>query len=132
MSHEIRTPLNGVLGMAQSLQSPTSLNEAQIEKVNVILDSGKTLTALLNDVLDISKIEAGKIEIATDRRRAQASPSTACASSSCTRAVERGLNIISNCGFGPAAAPALRSGARAPVRGQPALQRHQVHRARPS
>jgi signal transduction histidine kinase/ActR/RegA family two-component response regulator len=64
MSHEIRTPLNGVLGMAQSLVAD-GLSEHQTEKVNVILESGKTLTALLNDVLDLSKIEAGKIEIAT-------------------------------------------------------------------
>ncbi len=63
MSHEIRTPLNGVLGMAQSLSSE-ELAPQQREKVNVILDSGKTLTSLLNDVLDLSKIEAGKIEIA--------------------------------------------------------------------
>lgn len=63
MSHEIRTPLNGVLGMAQSLVNDGLLAD-QREKVDVILESGKTLTALLNDVLDLSKIEAGKIEIA--------------------------------------------------------------------
>ena len=63
MSHEIRTPLNGVLGMAQSLVNDGLLGD-QREKVDVILESGKTLTALLNDVLDLSKIEAGKIEIA--------------------------------------------------------------------
>jgi signal transduction histidine kinase/ActR/RegA family two-component response regulator len=91
MSHEIRTPLNGVLGMAQSLVAD-GLSPTQIEKVNVILDSGKTLTALLNDVLDLSKIEAGKIEIACvdgeiavtfDRLRQLF----------LQRAVERGLNI---------------------------------------
>ncbi len=63
MSHEIRTPLNGVLGMAQSLDSD-DLSPAQREKVAIILDSGRSLTALLNDVLDLSKIEAGKLEIA--------------------------------------------------------------------
>ncbi len=63
MSHEIRTPLNGVLGMAQSLVNDGLLTD-QREKVDVILESGKTLTALLNDVLDLSKIEAGKMEIA--------------------------------------------------------------------
>src|SRR5262249_13310423 len=63
MSHEIRTPLNGVLGMAQVLRSDT-LTDEQRQKVNVIFDSGQTLMALLNDVLDISKIEAGKLEIA--------------------------------------------------------------------
>ncbi len=62
MSHEIRTPLNGVLGMAQSLATD-NLTPEQREKVGVIVDSGKTLTSLLNDVLDLSKIEAGKIEI---------------------------------------------------------------------
>lgn len=62
MSHEIRTPLNGVLGMAQSLVSD-DLTPHQREKVDIILESGTTLTALLNDVLDLSKIEAGKIDI---------------------------------------------------------------------
>jgi signal transduction histidine kinase/FixJ family two-component response regulator len=62
MSHEIRTPLNGVLGMAQSLQGD-GLPAEQLEKIQVILDCGRTLTALLNDVLDISKIEAGKMEL---------------------------------------------------------------------
>ncbi len=62
MSHEIRTPLNGVLGMAQALEGD-GLNPDQKEKVGVILDSGKSLMALLNDVLDLTKIEAGKLEI---------------------------------------------------------------------
>lgn len=63
MSHEIRTPLNGVLGMAQALCGD-ELTADQREKVDIILDSGTTLTALLNDVLDMSKIDAGKMEIA--------------------------------------------------------------------
>ncbi len=63
MSHEIRTPLNGVLGMAQVLES-TRLDDDQRDYVAAILDSGRTLTSLLNDVLDISKIEAGKFDIA--------------------------------------------------------------------
>jgi PAS domain S-box-containing protein len=62
MSHEIRTPLNGVLGMAQALEQD-QLDPAQKEKVAVILDSGKSLMSLLNDVLDLTKIEAGKLEI---------------------------------------------------------------------
>ncbi len=63
MSHEIRTPLNGILGMTQVLAAD-ELTEAQKERVSVISESGQTLMALLNDVLDISKIEAGKMEIA--------------------------------------------------------------------
>ena len=62
MSHEIRTPLNGVLGMAQVL-AHTNLTPNQKEQVGTILDSGKTLMSILNDILDLSKIEAGKLEV---------------------------------------------------------------------
>ncbi|HOZ28384.1 MAG TPA: ATP-binding protein [Hyphomonadaceae bacterium] len=62
MSHEIRTPLNGILGMAQVLEMG-GLSSEQREQVQTILDSGRNLMALLNDVLDLSKIEAGKIAI---------------------------------------------------------------------
>jgi len=62
MSHEIRTPLNGVLGMAQVL-AHTKLTPDQKEQVATILDSGKTLMSILNDILDLSKIEAGKLEV---------------------------------------------------------------------
>jgi signal transduction histidine kinase/ActR/RegA family two-component response regulator len=63
MSHEIRTPLNGILGMAQVLEHEP-LTAPQRESVRTILDSGQTLMTLLNDVLDLSKIEAGKLDIA--------------------------------------------------------------------
>ncbi len=63
MSHEIRTPLNGVMGIAQSLEADDLAPEHK-EKVATILDSGKTLMTMLNDVLDLSKIEAGKLELA--------------------------------------------------------------------
>ncbi len=62
MSHEIRTPLNGVLGMAQVL-ARESLSRRQREYVDTIRDSGETLMAVVNDVLDLSKIESGKMEI---------------------------------------------------------------------
>lgn len=63
MSHEIRTPLNGILGMAQSLASDPDMTPTQREKVEIVLDSGRTLVAIVDDVLDLSKIEAGKLEI---------------------------------------------------------------------
>jgi signal transduction histidine kinase/CheY-like chemotaxis protein len=63
MSHEIRTPLNGILGMAQSLISDPELTPSQHEKVEILLDSGRTLLSLVDDVLDLSKIEAGKLAI---------------------------------------------------------------------
>lgn len=62
ISHEIRTPLNGVLGMAQAM-SADHLSEAQRGRLGVIQRSGEALTEILNDVLDLSKIEAGQLEI---------------------------------------------------------------------
>src|SRR6201999_3611326 len=62
MSHEIRTPLNGVLGMAQTL-SAEPLTAAQRDRVDIIRQSGETLLAILNDVLDLAKVEAGKLEL---------------------------------------------------------------------
>ena len=62
MSHEIRTPLNGILGMAQLLSS-SFINADQKLKINTILSSGRSLQAIINDVLDMSKIEAGFIEL---------------------------------------------------------------------
>jgi len=61
-SHEIRTPLNGVLGMASALEA-TELNDKQRRMVNVITESGAALSQILNDILDLSKIEAGKLEL---------------------------------------------------------------------
>jgi signal transduction histidine kinase/CheY-like chemotaxis protein len=62
MSHEIRTPLNGVLGMTQAM-AIGPLSDVQRERLAVIRSSGEALLAILNDVLDLSKIEAGKMEL---------------------------------------------------------------------
>ena len=63
MSHEIRTPMNGILGMAEMLLLPETSNEERIDYSRTILNSGQTLLTLLNDILDISKVEAGKFEL---------------------------------------------------------------------
>ena len=66
MSHEIRTPLNGILGMAQLLLM-ADVTDAQRETyTRTILASGQTLLTLLNDILDISKVEAGKLELTNE------------------------------------------------------------------
>ena len=63
MSHELRTPLNGILGYAQILLQARTLDEKQIGALNVIRQSGEHLLMLINDILDLAKIEAGKLEL---------------------------------------------------------------------
>ncbi|MDJ0518902.1 MAG: PAS domain S-box protein, partial [Trichodesmium sp. MO_231.B1] len=63
MSHELRTPLNAILGFSQLLVRDDSLKEAQIEQVEIINRSGEHLLNLINDILSMSKIEAGKVTL---------------------------------------------------------------------
>jgi len=65
MSHEIRTPMNGVIGAA-SLLLGTELDEMQEEFVHTIQVSGENLLTIINDILDYSKIEAGKIDLESE------------------------------------------------------------------
>jgi PAS domain S-box-containing protein len=62
MSHEVRTPLNGIMGMLQ-LARTTPLNPEQMECITIALESSRKLTAILGDILDLSRIESGKLEI---------------------------------------------------------------------
>lgn len=63
MSHELRTPLNGILGYTQILTRDKTLTTLQKDGLNIIHQSGKHLLTLINDVLDLSKVEAGKLEL---------------------------------------------------------------------
>ncbi|MDZ7740616.1 MAG: response regulator [Bacteroidota bacterium] len=63
MSHEIRTPLNGIIGMADLALMDRDLNELQTERIQDIKQSGESLLDIINEILDISKIEADKLEL---------------------------------------------------------------------
>ena len=63
MSHELRTPLNGILGYAQILQQSTDLKDKEKQGVNIINQCGVHLLTLINDILDLSKIEAQKMDL---------------------------------------------------------------------
>ncbi|XYI03780.1 AAA family ATPase [Sorangium sp. So ce1128] len=63
MSHELRTPLNAILGYAQILKRSSGLEDRQAAGLNTIQQSGQHLLTLINDLLDLAKIEAGKLEL---------------------------------------------------------------------
>ncbi|MEM9245010.1 MAG: ATP-binding protein, partial [Cyanobacteria bacterium P01_F01_bin.153] len=66
MSHELRTPLNGIMGYAQVLQNMPDMPAVARDRLNTIYQCGAYLLALINDILDISKVEAGKMELNPD------------------------------------------------------------------
>ncbi len=63
MSHELRTPMNSILGLTELMLEKVDLEPRNKERLEVVLNSGKRLMTLINDILDLSKIEAGKVEI---------------------------------------------------------------------
>ena len=69
MSHELRTPLNAIIGFSEVMEARLfgELNEKQHEYVRDILQSGQHLLSLINDILDLSKVETGRVELATSR-----------------------------------------------------------------
>lgn len=63
MSHELRTPMNSILGLTELILEEPSLGKKNKERLQVVLKSGNRLMNLINDILDLSKIEAGKMDI---------------------------------------------------------------------
>ena len=63
MSHELRTPMNSILGLTELILDKAQMSGKNRERLEVVLKSGKRLMSLINDILDLSKIEAGKMEI---------------------------------------------------------------------
>lgn len=65
-SHEVRTPLNGILGMAEVMLMENKLDAANRQRVETVKSAGSTMLALIDDILDISKMEAGKMTLAEE------------------------------------------------------------------
>jgi PAS domain S-box-containing protein len=63
MSHEIRTPMNGILGFADLLTDPENSKETQRKYIQIIQHSGQRMLSIINDLIDISKIEAGQVDL---------------------------------------------------------------------
>lgn len=66
MSHEIRTPLNSIIGFSDLLASDPTLSPTQRRQIDLIQNSGSTLLMIINDILDVSKLEAGKVDLRTE------------------------------------------------------------------
>lgn len=66
ISHELRTPLNGILGFGQVLEHDPELNADQLESVAEILKAGRHLLALIEEILDLSKVEAGQLDLSAE------------------------------------------------------------------
>ncbi|MEM7343054.1 MAG: substrate-binding domain-containing protein [Chloroflexota bacterium] len=66
MSHELRTPLNAILGYADLLKHRSSTSTSDVDGLNVIQQSGEHLLTLINDILALAKVEAGKIDLIVD------------------------------------------------------------------
>ena len=63
MSHELRTPLNSIIGFSEVLKNIDSMTDKQRRYATNIMKSGKLLAEMINDILDLAKIEAGKMEV---------------------------------------------------------------------
>lgn len=99
MSHEIRTPLNGIIPTAELL-ADTDLDEAQRQKVDIILTSGKAMTSIVDDILDVAMLENGKLVL----QRQEFSPAAICAEVFDIlrySAEVKGLKLVKSCEISP-------------------------------
>lgn len=97
MSHEIRTPMNGILGVADLLQH-TELNDKQADLLDIVRRSGDDLLAIINDILDVSKVEAGEL-VLEDQEFDLGSLLDRCVTLWRPRAGEKGLSLVQQTTF---------------------------------
>ncbi len=109
MSHELRTPLNSILGYAQILERDPSLDESHGAKAKVIRKSGEHLLTLINDILDLAKIEAGKLELYPEELHVQSYVHDIIDIAS-VKAAQKGLELA--CELAPGVPPGIRADAK--------------------
>ena len=126
MSHEIRTPMNAILGYAQLLGRDRTLSDDQKQKIDIIHSSGNHLLTLINDILEMSKIEAGRTTLTVEPFDLHALLNDVQLMFRELTA-KKGLELIFE--HDPAPAPGAVGGRRQgpPGAHQPAEQRGQVH-----
>ena len=128
MSHELRTPLNAILGFSELIGARAFTDvEKHYEYASLIHGSGQHLLTLINDMLDLAKIEAGQLRAARERRRSRPSHRRRRGADGAARAIGR-MHARRRRRARAAARPCRRACAEAD-RAQPALQRDQVHAA---
>lgn len=93
MSHELRTPLNAMMGFAQILQRDNTLSERAAKAVRIIDESGQHLLRLINDILDLARIDAGKLELSSSEINLQAFLEIVCDTIR-VRADDKGLQFV--------------------------------------
>ncbi len=130
MSHEIRTPMNAIMGMTALAKDAGNAVE-QRGYLETVETASSSLLALLNDILDLSKVEAGKLQLAEDSFDVQRCVDEAVGTLR-LRAGEKGLGLRASIGPDVPRYIARRRAAGPADRGQPARQRDQVHRRRRS
>ena len=126
MSHEIRSPMNAILGFSELLE-PEGLTPKQSQYVRAIRDSGAALLQLINDILDLSKLEAGKLELhpePTDLRDSCEFLRTVFGQQAVMKSLQLAVRAVAR--FAPRACCWIASAP--PGAGKPARQRHQVYR----
>jgi PAS domain S-box-containing protein len=94
MSHELRTPLNAMMGFAQILQRDKTLSERAAKAVRIIDESGQHLLRLINDILDLARIDAGKLELTSSEIHLQAFLEVVCDTIR-VKAEDKGLQFVS-------------------------------------
>ena len=128
MSHELRTPLNSIIGFSDVLESIASLDDKQKRYVQNIQTSGKMLLEMINDILDLAKIESGKMEVRLSDFRIEQVIAAQCDMAR-PLTERKNIDLEMRDRARPAGdVPGSGQGAADPQ--QPALERHQVHARR--